>query len=247
MLRCALPVGLAALAMLPAAASANVTITVYNQARVRPDRLALVERALVIQSQQVARYWFTPTIRFGPGGWRLYLRGDCRPGGLFGIHDAAPSSFGDPAAVLSPDGDRAYLPYGIVWACGTTYAHGWGVYMSHEVMEMLADPTLHTVYSYDHTTYLLEIADAVYDRSYPIRVRRHRVSVSDFVLPSWYAGAQLGRCSDEHCSNQYLAPATNDFGPYDYTGVLRLPWQTEDPCQDEPFNPLPLSCEKEPI
>jgi hypothetical protein len=50
------------------------TITVVNQANVRPAALALVENAVVAQSLQVRAAWGTPCVVFGPGGWKLYLK-----------------------------------------------------------------------------------------------------------------------------------------------------------------------------
>src|SRR5438552_2007786 len=50
------------------------SITVVNQAKVQPRVLARVERAVAAQSLQVRAAWGTPCLRFGAGGWRLYLK-----------------------------------------------------------------------------------------------------------------------------------------------------------------------------
>ena len=97
------------------------TITVVNQANVRPAALALVENAVVAQSLQVRAAWGTPCVVFGPGGWKLYLK----TGGA-----------GEPGASTSPVADSRICSSGP----GALTFQGWSTDFSHEIVETLVDP-----------------------------------------------------------------------------------------------------------
>ena len=140
-----------------------------NQANVRPWALAKVENAIVAQSLQLRAAWGTPCVQFGPGGWPVYLEGG--------------STY--PGGVHSNDPVRAY-----VYTAGATYV-GWSQAFSHEVLEMLVDPSTGVYYSYAGESAALEIADPVEEHDY----RLDGVWVSDFVLPAYFAGATLGLCT----------------------------------------------------
>lgn len=98
------------------------TITVVNDAQVSTAILARVERAVVDQARWLRRYWRTPLIAFGPGGWVLTIEpsvdGVCISDEL-GCH--ADTSSGAVAFVADEP--------------------GWSVMFSHEAMETLADPS----------------------------------------------------------------------------------------------------------
>src|SRR5690349_9989842 len=81
--------------------------------------------AVPAQSMQVRAAWGTPCVRFAAGGWKLYLKG----GGA------------------EPHGEHDFYgrPYALVWTSGAT-AEGWSRGFSHEVIEMLEDPTLDVRY-----------------------------------------------------------------------------------------------------
>ena len=182
------------------------TITVVNQANVRPAALALVENAVVAQSVQVRAAWGTPCVVFGPGGWKLYLKTGAS-GEPWGEH-------------FSNRG----LPYLLVWTGALTW-QGWSTVLSHEVVETLVDP-VNAHYIRDLVSNQLEIADPVEDHAYKLR----GVYVSDFVLPDWYAGAQTGDCYARAGSITCLGPlisAPDNPGPYDQAHVLDRPWQSD--------------------
>lgn len=167
----------------PAVCPADVpvqTITITNQANVQPFELAKIENAIVAQSLQLRAAWSTPCVQFGPGGWPLYLQ----------IGDTRSSAHGQHFF--------SNQPYAIVWTSGRV---GWSVVLSHEILEMLVDPTLTRDIWHDGQGSAIEIADAVEGQAYCL----HGVYVVDFVLPSWFA---------------------SDAGaPYDQMGILASPWQ----------------------
>lgn len=166
------------------AASAQVqVVTVVNQAHVRPAVLARVERAIVLQSAQIAAAWGTPTVAFGSGGWMVYLKIG-RYLGPWGVH-------ANPVAVQADGSLRRYPPYALVWTAGSS-ALMWSSVLSHEIAEMLADP-YQTSYAGSGCpgcagSTLEEIDDPVHQRTYPLR----GVNVADFVLPSYYQAGSAG-------------------------------------------------------
>jgi hypothetical protein len=184
------------------------TITVVNQAHVRPRVLAEVERAVSAQSIQVRGAWGTPCAQFAAGGWKLYLKiGGAEPHG---------------------EHDFSGQPYALVWTSGAA-AEAWSRDFSHEVIEMLEDPTLDARYVRDGSTWQREIADPVEGLGY----RLGGVYVSDFVTPLWYAGASTGAdvlCQGVSCADDspLLAPAAN-AGPWDEMRALTAPWASFGP------------------
>lgn len=179
------------------------TITVVNQANVRPAVLARVERAVAAQSVQVHAAWGTPCAQFGAAGWKLYLK----VGGA------------------EPHGEHDFYgrPYALVWTSGAS-VQGWSRDFSHEVVEMLEDPTLDVRYLRAGSTWQREIADPVEGLGY----RLDGVYVSDFVTPLWYAGASTGAnvlCQGVSCADDspLIAPAVNG-GPWDQMRALSGPW-----------------------
>jgi hypothetical protein len=182
------------------------TITVVNQANVRPTALALVENAVVAQSLQVRAAWGTRCVVFGPGGWKLYLKTGAA-GEPWGEH-------------FSNRG----LPYLLVWT-GALTLQGWSTDFSHEIAETLVDP-VNAHYIRDLVSNQLEVADPVEHHAYQLR----RVYVSDFVLPAWFGGAQTGDCFADAgaitCPGPLLSAPGNP-GPYDQARVLDRPWETD--------------------
>jgi hypothetical protein len=184
------------------------TISVINQASVRPRALGQVQHAISAQSMQLRAAWGTPCARFAAAGWRLYLKG----GGA------------------EPHGEHDFYgqPYALVWTAGAT-AQGWSRDLSHEVIEMLVDPSLDVRYMRDGSTWQREIADPVGGLGY----RLDGVYVSDFVTPEWYAGASTGSdvaCQGTSCADDspLIAPAAN-AGPWDQMHALRAPWAMVGP------------------
>ncbi len=175
------------------------TITVINQANVRPWALARVENAVVAQSLELRAAWATPCVRFASGGWPLELR----VGGF--IHGEHQQYEGPPTMIVYTAG----LP-----------ARAWSCALSHEVVEALVDPTTRRAFAHQGadgvwTTGPLEVADPVEQWSY----RLDGVWVSDFVFPAYFAGAQW------EGTDALIAPVAAP-GPYDEAGKLTGPWQT---------------------
>jgi len=185
------------------------TITIINQARVKSAALARVTRAISAQSMQLRAAWGTPCATFGPGGWRVYLK----------IGRAA-------------HGEHFWFgqPYAITWTGGGT-VEGWSRDLSHEVLEMLVDPTTNRDVYYNGVGRVVEVADPVEWDGY----RLDGVFVSDFVLPSWFAGATTGEptCTGTSCNYPGPELASDDAGgPYDQMHMLTGPWQGSDSDSD---------------
>jgi hypothetical protein len=137
------------------------TITVVNQANVRPAALAEVENAVAVQSLQLRAAWGTPCAMFtSTGGWPLYLTRSSIP--------PCPST--DPGCHWNQSGS-----IGIDVATGGWGYRLWSVYFSHEVMEVLADPTA--------------VGDEVCD---PVQTYRYEtsngVTLQAFAEPAYFAG-----------------------------------------------------------
>jgi hypothetical protein len=182
------------------------TITVVDQARVKPAVLAGVTGAITAQSLQLRAAWGTPCVIFAAGGWRLYLKVGGQPHGLHLWYGQ---------------------PYALVWTGGGT-AESWSRDFSHEIVEMLVDPETDRSVYHDGVGQIVEVADPVEWDGY----RLNGVFVSDFVLPAWFAGATTGEptCVGSSCSfpGPVLASA-DSAGPYDEMRVLTVPWQGADP------------------
>jgi hypothetical protein len=185
------------------------TITVINQANVRPWALAKVERAMVDQSLQLRAAWGTPCVQFAGGGWPLYL---WIGGTVYGYH------YTDPIRME-------------VYTGGYT-SPAWSETFSHEIVETLVDPSTGRSY-YDPYHWLpvtmfglVEVADPVEERGY----RLDAIWVSDFVLPAYFAGAAdvppTGCNPPGGLACGPLLATADSTGPYDEMGILTGPWQT---------------------
>ena len=195
------------------------TVTVVNQANASRWALAKVENTIVGQSLQLRAAWGTPCVQFGSGGWPLYLT----------VNDGS-EHYANPVSAYVATGGLSYL--------------NWSSTFSHEVIEMIVDPSTQTSYTHDGQGSNLEVADPVQTRAY----RLDGVYVSDFVLPAWYAGGTFGISATQAGQTFYLPtapvgstdvpptvplPGTGPLiapadapGPYDEMGLLTCPWQT---------------------
>jgi hypothetical protein len=108
------------------------TLTVTNGAGIGDARLSQVERAVQDQSAELARYWGTPVVRYGPGGWPVTITSDPNAPASHG------ASSGQPFAIVD-NNDGSWL--------------GWTYEFSHEIMEMLVDPLP------DAPTHQIEVCD----------------------------------------------------------------------------------------
>lgn len=148
------------------------TITVLDEAGVRPWALAKVENALVAQSLQLRAAWGTPCVQFAANGWPLYLVPDINGWTLhYAPSDTGVGSFSDNTACSHrPD---VLLPCALV-----SKDEDWTVDASHELLEMLVDPS----------TEGEEICDPVETITYQV----DGVWVSEFITPSGRAFKALG-------------------------------------------------------
>ena len=197
MLRRTLTTAIAVLVLLPASAAAlpklmpeatvarligplapKQVITIVNSAGVQASVLARAEFAITSQSYTLRQHWGTPLVQFGPGGWSVYLMTDVS------------AYCGDDA-----DGCHSQGPTGDVQAQVSVQVTGfpWTVVLSHEILEMLADPYIVTAPRYAGST-LVEVCDPVEFVPYTI----DGVAVSDFVLPSWFQPRSQGPFDLQH-------------------------------------------------
>jgi hypothetical protein len=179
------------------------TVTVLNQAGIRPARLAKVERAIVAQSSQVSVSWSTPTIVFAPGGWKVYLKTGRDLSGLnvpWGFHanPVGPTGVNLPITI--------YQPYSIVYTYGTSW-ETWSSILSHELIEMLVDPYQHRAITWGASSYSVQACDAVKQDAYRFRA----VNLADYTLPSFWSDGPP---------------------PWDFRHLLNHPWRPSDANDD---------------
>lgn len=166
----------------PAVASAQ-TLTVVNQANVRPWVLARVEQAVQYQANSaVHAHWGSPKIGFGAGGWKVYLKygnSGC-DSGTGGCHWPGPGPWTcDANGCVAAGG---FHPYAIVSTQGQAWSDGiapnWTEDFDHEVIEMVTDPTLGGYEICDPTNGYYEADNGVF--------------LSDFVFPSYFHPGAAG-------------------------------------------------------
>src|SRR5947209_8790563 len=168
-----------------------VTIAVLDERKVLQDSdVQPVVAALQKQVQNdfcpawnvgVPSLVFVPQGQAAPeGAWQLVVLDDSDQAGALGYHDVTAND----------------QPLGKVFAkedinAGTS----WSVTMSHELLEMLADPLINLTALLQRTAksgriYMYEDCDPVEDDSFGYTV--DSVLVSDFVLPSWFVPGSPG-------------------------------------------------------
>lgn len=173
-----------------------IEIAVLNQSTVVSDaEAAPVIAACALQATRdfapaygldpftVTFYDATKLAQVPADAWQLVLLDTTDQAGDLGYHELTPA--GQPLAKIFCRDD---MDDGVQWS----------VTVSHELMEMLADPQCVKLGADGQTAY--EVADPVENNIYQI----NGVAVSDFVLPSWFTGGGL--------------PA-----PYDFLKVLTAP------------------------
>lgn len=172
-------------------------IGIVNQSSVKLDLDSIV-RALQLQvTAHFYPYWgLNAKLAVFPkpekNWWNIYIADDADQAGALGYHDE------------TDDGK----PQGFVFA-KTSIADGEEIssVLSHELLEMIADPMASMgVQVGDNEWWAYESCDAVQGNSYKIA----GVTVSDFVLPSWF--------------NPAAAQASHG-GSYDYLGLTKKPLQ----------------------
>ena len=183
------------------------TIALKNQSTVVTNtQLQAVAAALQIQ---LTRDWYpvwrttatiitlTSTQAIPAGAWPIYILDSSDILGALGYH----------ADTLGTN-----IPYGRVFVktC-QQYGYSWTVTLSHELLEMMANPNVNlTVFKQTSNTagtiYFFEVGDPCQDDSFGYLI--NGVLVSDFIYPTWYdTGA--------------TAPGTQ----YDYSRKITAPFQ----------------------
>ncbi len=167
-----------------------VTVSIINASTVVSDAdLSKYVHALQIQVNKdfapiwgvVARLVFVPKGHSPAAGtWWLSVMDDSDTAGALGYHD------------MTSEG----LPAGKVFAkTDLTYGSSVSVTLSHELLEMLADPWIFSTVFVPHTTiknyvgpvlYALEVCDACEDDKLGYKI--NDVLVSDFQYPAWFDG-----------------------------------------------------------
>lgn len=185
----------------------NIKVSVVNQSSVLTDsQIQNVVPALQTQvTRDFAPIWgIDAELSFVPKGqtppadhWWLVVLDNTNQAGALGYHELTPAG----------------LPIGKVFAeSDIQYNLSWSVTMSHELLEMLADPDINLT-SFIQTSanqgylYAFEMCDAVEDDQFAYDI--NGVKVSDFVLPCYF---------------QPSIPPTN--GKYDFGGYLHQPVPT---------------------
>lgn len=141
-------------------------ITVENDDNLPDWQVHALERGLAWQSNQLHAWWGTPEVTFGPGGWPFAFVGAQSTAGV-----AASASCDDRCGGFHID--TAGIPNATV----IVVPNGdWMITASHELMEMLADPTGAG----------LEVCDPVESVAYVYETGRATVVLSDFVTPSYF-------------------------------------------------------------
>lgn len=150
----------------------------------RPGRgvLSAMARALTIQiARDFAPAWGIAPVRVSVGGRgeKVHFFDTSHDREAFGYHDVDPK--GRPYAHV--DVGLSFLAESD-WLTGTDAV---STSASHEVLEMLVDPT-GCEYSFNNrrTLWAHEVCDAVQENVYSIVVGKKRVAVSDFVLPAFF-------------------------------------------------------------
>jgi hypothetical protein len=186
--------------------SSGITVAIFNESTVLTD--AQIAAVIPSLQKQVGRD-FSPvwghyaTLAFvpkggivPPGAWQLGIFDDADQAGALGYHEE--SALG--------------IPNGKVFAkTDLTYGSSWTVTISHELLEMLADPWIYNIVDgpapvgspAGEYSYCIEVCDAVEDDSLGYSI--DGVLVSNFQTPHWFdqqmAGKKVafdfcGRCTE---------------------------------------------------
>jgi hypothetical protein len=133
--------------------------------------------------------------------WWCGIFDDSDVANALGYHDLTPKGY-----PLSKVFAKTDLQYGLQWS----------VTMSHEVLEMLGDPTINLTAQVSNTElYAYENCDAV--ESDELGYQKNGVHVSDFVTPAWFMPGYPGPFDFQGHVNEAL-----ELAPGGYISVLDL-------------------------
>ena len=145
--------------------------------------------------------------------WQMVVLDDTTQAGALGYHDLPQSG--------------AIVPIGYVFAktC-QQFGINWTTTLSHEVLEMLADPWIceaayHQTSNTDVVLYCWEVCDACENQSYQI----DGISVSDFVTPAWFEDWRAPNSTKFDHLGTIRAPLTLAAGGYISTFTPGSGWQ----------------------
>jgi hypothetical protein len=188
------------------------TIAIVNQSTCLTDaQIANVVPDLQIQvDRDFAPAWGTRgNLVFVPKGaqypinaWVVYILDTSDQAGALGYHDM--TNAGMPVSKVFAKDD---VKYGLSWT----------VTVSHEILEMLADPYCsYTVFDQQSNTtgmlYALEVCDAIEDDSFGYKI--NDTLVSDFVYPQWFEGFRRANSTRFDHTSVLTAPFTLAKGGY---------------------------------
>lgn len=164
---------------------ANIKIAVINKSTVVKNDSQLVKVVAALQKQvsrDFAPAWgidadlrlVAPNSKPAANEWWLVILDNSDQAGALGYHDITSKG----------------LPLGKVFAkTDLTYGEDWACTASHELLEMLADPTINLTVFEENTAnggvlYAYEVCDACEDEKFAYKI--DGVLVSDFVYPAWF-------------------------------------------------------------
>jgi hypothetical protein len=212
---------------------ANLSVAVFTKATV-PEASDAAARAMVgavqtqIQRDFAAAWNITADLVFFTGGqqvpkdmWQVGLFDNADQAGALGYHD------------VTRDG----LPLGKVFARTTLVDGGKiSVTLSHEVLEMLADPDINLTAFVESPSgggrlYAYEVCDAV--EADVLGYEVDGITVSDFVTPAWFQSFRKKGSTDfsfrKHVNHPFALAAGGYIGYYDVAGGSG--WQQLTPNQ----------------
>lgn len=178
----------------------NILILLLNLSSLSNSVVQPVVDALNIQiHRDFSPAWgIDATVQFAANasGWTVRIEDRYEEAGVLGYHDVS-----------------AGIPFARVFqAEAAKFNRAWSSALSHEILEMLANPYLNTFHSALANSesswpdpfvrfYLREVTDPIEHDLYSYKI--NGVTVSDFVFPSWFGGV----------------------GPYDFTRSISNAWQ----------------------
>lgn len=191
-------------------------IAIVNASTVMSDTDASkITDALQIQSRRdFAPYWgvgadllFVPTGKVAPAGyWQLILLDNSDVGGALGYHDVTAEGLPQGKAFVGTDLKYGYTP---------------SVTISHELLEMLADPDINqTIFMQSTNTkgrlYAKEVCDAVEADNLGYEI--DGILVSDFVTQQWFES--FNHSPGTHYSFMKRVTQPFQLAPGGYIGVF---------------------------
>ena len=190
-----------------------VTVCLYNEANLP----AADFKNLILGTQEfanlVTKAWNLPNVvvtdKPATGDWEIHLSEANRHTGASGYHtfiNNVPVAWCSPKAAVQTFG--TYYPPRKLKLSTTApiYSIGLITTICHELAEMLCDPAIKTLSSYDkqNRKWLVEVCDHVFGVYFPLTVNGINMVVPDVTTPAFYS--------------------LTAKGPYDLQGVVKAPF-----------------------